>query len=300
MKIILKILLVLVVLVVVIVGGAFFYVDKIAKKAIEQGGEVALGVPTSLGDVHISLWGGEASLTGLNVSNPPGFQAQTFLGLGQGDVAVSLGSLLGDTVRIPRVSLSNIRVNLEQSGKKNNVEPILARAKSMSGSQSRPAPQPAEKSGKKFIIEYFSLDDVQVSAALDVFGQSSKVNLVLPKIELRNLGAKEEGLPMAELVQKVVQAVLSAAQSSSAELSPLLAQLLGGQLQGLEGIKTEVIGQARAQVEQKAEEVQRQIQEKVQDVTKDVPLPAEVDKAVGEKTGDLLKGVGDLLGGSKK
>lgn len=300
MKALLKIIVVLAVLVVVVVAGAFFYVDSIAKKAIEQGGEMALGVPTNLDDVHISLWGGEASLSGLNVSNPPGFAAATFLGLGQGDVAVSLGSLMGDTVMIPRVRLSNIRINLEQSGKKNNVEPILARAKSMAGEKQPAAAKPAEGGGKKFIVEYFSLDDVQVNADLELLGQSSKVNLVLPKIELRNLGAKEQGLPMAELVQKVVQAVLSAAKNSSGQLSPMLAQLLAGELGGLEGVKTEVIGQAKAQVEKKVEEIQQQVQEQIKEVTKGVPLPAEVDKAVEDKTGNLLKGVGDLLGGKKE
>lgn len=299
MKALFKLLIALIVLVAVAAAGAFFYVDSIAKKAIERGGEMALGVPTQLDKVHVSLWGGEASLSGLNISNPTGFNARTFLGLGQGDVAVSLGSLMGDTVKIPRVRLSNIRINLEQNGKKNNVEPILARAKSLAGNNDSAAAQPSSDGGKKFIIEYFSLDDVQVNANLDVLGQSSKVNLVLPKIELRNLGAEEQGLPMAELVQKVVQAVLSAARNSSGQLSPLLANLLAGELSGLKGIKTEVIGEAKAQVEKKVEELQQQVQEQVKKIAPGV-LPAEVDKAVEEKTGNLLKGVGDLLGGSKK
>ena len=299
MKALFKLFIALFVLVAVVAAGAFFYVDSIAKKAIERGGEMALGVPTQLDKVHVSLWGGEASLSGLNISNPVGFNARTFLGLGQGDVAVSLGSLLGDTVKIPRVRLSNIRINLEQNGKKNNIEPILARAKSLAGNKDAAAAPPSSEGGKKFIIEYFSLDDVQVNANLDVLGQTSKVNLVLPKIELRNLGAKEQGLPMAELVQKVVQAVLSAAEKSSGQLSPLLSQLLAGQLSGLEGIKTEVVGQARAQVEKQVKELQQQAQDQLK---KAVPqgLPAEIDKTVGEKAGDLLKGVGDLLGGEKK
>ncbi len=295
MKVLFKLFIVLLVIVVIAVAGAFFYVDTIAKKAIEQGGEMALGVSTNLDDVHISLFGGEASLSGLQIANPAGFKAQTFMGLGQGEVAVSLGSLLGDTVKIPRVSLSHIRINLEQSGKKNNVDPILARAKSMSGKQGKSAPQSAAKEGKKFIVEYFSLDDVQVNASLDFLGKVSKVNLVLPKIELRNLGADEQGLPMPELIQKVVQAILSAAQNSSGQLSPALAKLLAGELGDLEGIKTKVIGQAKAQVEKQVGDLQKKIQEQVP-----TNLSPEIDKVVDEKAGDLLKGVGNLLGGDKK
>lgn len=292
MKLLFKLFIALLVIVVIVVAGAFFYVDSIAKKSIEQGGEMALGVPTSLDKVHISLLGGEASLNGLRVANPSGFKAETFMQLGQGGVAVSLGSLMADTIKIPQVKLTNIRINLEQVGKKNNIDPILARAKSLSGKSGKSAAPPADKAGKKFVVEYFLLDDVQINASLDLLGQATAVNLVLPKIELRNLGAKEQGLPMSELIQKVVQAVLSAAQKSSGQLSPALAKLLAGELGGLDSIKTEVIGQAKAQVEKKVEDLQKKIKEQVP-----VGLSPEIDKAVDEKAGNLLKG---LLGGDKK
>ena len=48
MKLLFKLFIALLVIVVIVVAGAFFYVDSIAKKSIEQGGEMALGVPTSL------------------------------------------------------------------------------------------------------------------------------------------------------------------------------------------------------------------------------------------------------------
>lgn len=295
MKVLFKLFIALLVVVVIVFVGTFFYVDSIAKKAVEQGGEMALGVPTSLDNIHISLFGGEASLSGLQIANPPGFKSQVFMELGQGGAAVSLGSLLGDTIKVPRVTLSHIRVNLEQRGKKNNIDPILARAKSMSGKKGPATSPPAAKAGKKFIIEYFLLDDVQVNASLDFLGQVSEINLVLPKIELRNLGVKEQGLPMSELIQKVVQAVLSAAQNSSGQLSPALAKLLAGELGGLDSIKTEVLGQATAQVEKTVKDLQKKVQEQVP-----VGLSPEVDKMVNEKAGDLLKGVGNLLGGDKK
>ena len=296
MKVLFKLLIALLVVVVIVIAGAFFYIDTIAKKAIERGGEMALGVPTQLEAVHISLFGGEASLSGLQIANPAGFKAPTFMELGKGSVAISLGSLLGETIKIPEVKLSHIRVDLEQNGKKNNVDPILARTKSVSGKKGgSSSPKPAAEGGKKFIIEYFSLDDVQVNARLDFLGQSSSVNLVLPKIELRNLGAKEQGLPMPELVQKIVHAILSVAQESSGSLSPELAKLLSGELKGLEEIPTKVIGQATAQVEKTAQDLQKNLK-------KQVPsgLSPEVDKAIDEKSEKLLKGLNGLLGGEKK
>lgn len=299
MKTLLKLLIALLVVVVMVIVGAFFYIDTLAKKGIEQGGEMALGVPTHLDTINISLLGGKASLAGLQIANPPGFKAQTFLELGKGNVAISLGSLLGDTIRIPEVKLSQIRLNLEQDGKKNNIDPILARTKSMSGEKggksSPQASQGSAEGGKKFIIEYFSLDDVQVNARLEFLGQSSSVNLVLPKIELHNLGAKEQGLPMSELVQKVVHAILSVAQKSSGELSPALAKLLAGELKGLDEIPTKVIGQATAQIEKTAQNLQKNIEKQVP-----AGLPPEVNKTIKEKSGSLMKGINGLLGGDNK
>ena len=294
MKILLKLVVVLVVIVALGIAGGAFYADSLVKKGIEQGGEMALGVPTRLDSAKISLFGGEAALNGLTISNPAGFKAQTFMELGQGAVSVSLTSLLGDTVTIPKVTLSHIRVNLEQKGKKNNVDPLLRRAKSLSSSKEsgKPQPQGSSSGGKKVIVDYFLLEDVRLNADLDVLGQVSSVELVLPKIELRNLGAKEQGLPIPELIQKVVQAVLSAAQQSSGQLSPALAALLAGELGDLDGIKAQVIGNAKVQVEKQVKELQRQVKEQLP-----ADLPPEIDKKINEQTGGMLKG---LLDGDKK
>ncbi len=287
MKVLYKLFIALLVVVVIVVAGALFYIDSIAKKAIEQGGEMALGVPTSLENVHISLLGGEASLSGLQIANPAGFKAKTFMELGQGEVAISLGSLMSDTVKIPRVKLSNIRLNLEQSGKKNNIDPILARTKSKGGGKSSSqASEPAAEGGKKFIIEYFSLEDVQVNARLNLLGHSSSVNLVLPKIELHNLGAESQGLPLSELVQKIVHAILSVAQQSSGKLSPALSKLLAGELKGLGDIQTKVIGQATETMSDLQENIKKQV--------------PDVEKTINEEGKSLLKGVGNLFGGDKK
>ncbi len=298
MKLLLKLIVALVLLAGVIVGAGFFYLDVIAKKAVEEGGTMALGVPTTLDSIHISLLGGEASLSGLTIANPAGFSNTVFMGLGDGGAAVSVSSLLSDTIVIPHVNLSNIRVNLEQRGKKNNIEPLLANAKKMAGSGRSPktAPAPAADNGpgKKFIVEYFALNDVQVAADLDLLGQVSKVNLVLPKIELKNLGTAENGLPMDQLIQTVVEAVLAAVQSSSAQLSPELARLLKGQLGDLSGVKAEVIGKAQAEVEKVVKDVKQNIKDNIK-----ADLPPEAEKLIDDKADGLIKGLDNMLGGKK-
>lgn len=294
MKIIVKLVVALLVVLVLVVGALLYYVDSMAKQAIEYGGSEALGVATTLEQVNISLLGGTASLTGLDIANPSGFKQKTFLGLGSGEFAVSLGSLTGDTVIIPKVRFADILVNLEQKNKQNNIEPIMNRVKVMSGSGTSAA-KPAASStdgGKKFILEYLAIENVKVNAVLELLGQSTDVNMLLPKIELRDLGKDKGGMPMPELVQKVVQAILDAVAQSSGRLSPDLAKLLKGQLAGLDTVKTEMIGKATAEVDKQVKAMQEQVGTQL----KQVPLPAGTDKVLEEKSEELMKGVKGLLG----
>lgn len=282
------------VLVLVLVAGAavVFFGDTLVQKGIEKGGETALGVPTRVGSVDISLTGGEATMKQLSIDNPAGFSAQQFLELGQANMAVSLNTLLSDTVTIPRVAISGVRVNLEQKGDRNNVKPLLARARSLAGEGDKTTDPPlaADKEGsKKFIITHFSLDDVQVNANLEALGQNSSLNLVLPKIELRNLGDEQGGLTMPELIEKVIQVILVTARESSGQLSPALARLLSGELSDLQSLQTGVIDRVRRQVDSLTGDLEERLQ---------INVPEEDKKVIEEKAGDLLKGLGDRLGGN--
>ena len=292
MKLLLKLVGLLLLLVVFAGVGVVFYSDTIVKKGIEKGGETALGMPTRVEDINLSLLGGEATMTNLNIANPAGFAAAQFLELGHADIALSLNSLLSDKVMIPRIEMSGIRVNLEQRDGRNNINPLLERARHRAGDKDRPADSPPGQTrddGKKFIVSYFSLDNVQVNANLDVLGRSSSLNLVLPKIELRNLGAQEQGLTMPELVEKIVRVILTTAQDSSGQLSPALARLLSGELSDLQSLQTHLAGQTQQQAGRLVGDLEKKLQ---------IDISEENNKVIEEKAGDLLKGLGDRLGGS--
>ena len=292
MKLVVKLIGLLLLLILVAGAVAIFYSSTLVQKGIEKGGETALGVATRVGNVDISLMGGEATMSQLKIANPPGFSAQQFLELGHANMAVSLNSLLSDTVTIPQVAISGIRVNLEQKGNMNNINPLLERARRLAGEGNKTAGASAparQTDAKKFIVTHFSLDDVQVNANLEAFGQSTSVNLVLPKIELRNLGDAQGGLTMAELIEQVIQVILETAQKSSGQLSPALARLLSGELSDLQSLQSGVIDRARQEVDRLAGELEKKLP---------IDVPAAEKKLIEEKAGDLLRGLGGRLGGN--
>lgn len=292
MKLFAKLVGLLSVLVLVAGAAVVLYSDTLVQKGIEKGGEAALGVATRVGSVDISLMGGEATLNQLTIANPAGFSAQQFLELGHANMAVSLNSLLSDSVTIPQIAISGIRVNLEQKGDKNNINPLLERARRLSGEGGKTTDDSAptnRNDAKKFIVTYFSLDDVQVNANLEVLGQNSFLNLVLPKIELRNLGNEQGGLTMPELIETVVQVILATAQKSSGQLSPALERLLSGELSDLESLQRGAMIRARKQVDSLTGDLEEKMKINVSDEDK---------KVIEEKAGDLLKGLGGRLGGN--
>jgi len=290
MRGLLKIVGVLAVVIIIAIAGVLFYVDSIAKQAIEYGGSEALGVSTTLADISISFLGGKASLSGLKVANPPGFKTDKFLGLGTGEVAVSLGSLTGQTIVIPNVRLADIEINLEQSGESSNLDPLLARAKAASSDQSSTSgSESAGSGGKKFIVSRFVIEGVNVNAKLAMLGEAADVKLKLPRIEMKNLGADQGGMPMEELVQTVVTTILEVAKNSSADFSPALAGFLKGNLKGIDTIKSEVVGKATAEVGKVGGEVKKALEQ----------VPGGSGDAVKQQTDKLLKGVEGLLGGKK-
>ena len=85
-----KLIWLVIILVVLLAAGliaAFFYIDSIAKQAVERGGTYALGVNTTLRKADVEVFSGAVTLNGLRVANPEGFAADHFLRLGEGDDA---------------------------------------------------------------------------------------------------------------------------------------------------------------------------------------------------------------------
>jgi len=114
MKIIVKLLAVVVVLVLCALGAAAYYLDGIARTAIERGAEYALGVPTSVDKVSIGLTTGSFKVGGLTVANPAGFDRPRFLRLGAARLELPPKRLIDDTVRVALVELNDIQVDIEK------------------------------------------------------------------------------------------------------------------------------------------------------------------------------------------
>ncbi len=289
MKILIRLVIAVVLLIIVAVAAAFYFVDAIAKRAIESGGTYALGVSTTLGSADVGILSGDFSMKGLNVANPAEFKTSHFLNLGEGGVAVDFGTLRQETVTLPKFTLRSVDVNLEKSGGKSNYNVILDNVRRL---QSGSAPSSSE-GGKRFIVKDLLIEDVRIHAdLLPIGGEATRLNFEIPEIKLSNVGSDtDRGLLLSELSGVIVQAVLQAVVEKGGPLLP--PEMLGdlnGSLQQLKSLGDLGINlaadpaKALGDIASKAGDMES-VKEKLDDAAKDV------EKGIG----DAVKGIGDLI-----
>jgi hypothetical protein len=277
----LKKLLVVVVALLVVLFAAIFYLDSIAGSAIEKGGTYATGVPVTLDKTSIGLLGGTFSLSSLKIANPPGYDPAPIFELKSLETGVSLGSLRGDVVEVPKLVIDGVRVRLDVKDGKPNYAVLTDNLKRFSSASS----SAEEKSGKKVVIRELIVKDVAVSADLSLLSPlpaGAKPELTLPTITLKDVGAAGGGSSLGEAVGVVVAAILNSVGGAGNFLNADFAKDLTGRV-GDMGALTQ---QARAAIDQAVGGAVKEAEG---------ALKQGVDGALKDATDKL----GGLLGGKK-
>ena len=217
-------------LVVLLVAGVLItwaMIDGIAKGGVEKGGVYAMGVPTKVDNVNLSLLKGTFKMNALHIANPEGFSSPHLLKSGQFDLEVRPGSIFSDTVEVSHFILDGLDVNIEQKGVKNNISTIMDHVKQLGGGEAQPASPQAQpqsqagppkkaESGKKIKVDKVSIKNVVAHVLLPVGGP---LEIKLPAIELTNVSS-DQGVQMGQFVAKLVPAVLAAIVEKGGDVIP--------------------------------------------------------------------------------
>jgi hypothetical protein len=276
MKLAVRIAIGLVLLLLLLGLGAFFFVDSLAKQAIERGGRYALGVETRLDSASVGLVSGEFALAGLAVANPPGFAQPDFFTLRSTQLDLPLSTLMEDRITIPLLELKGIGLDLERNASGTNYGVILDHLKRFESGEA-----PAEEGGsdggkgKTFVLQKLVIRDVRAAVnLLPAGGDLTKLSLSIPEIVIENAGTD---MTLAQICALVVKTVIQAAIQAGGGVLPeeLLADLRG-RLDNLEGT-------ARVLVDEELGKLEGKLQEEA--------------KKLGPEAEKALKEAGDALGG---
>lgn len=268
------------------------YIDRIARLAVEAGATYALGVKTTLQGLDVGVLGGSVALSKFKIANPEGFDTPHFMDLAGGSMAVSLGTLMDDTITLPELKLSGLDLNLERKGATANYKVILDELKKF---ESKEAAAPGGKAesgapastsgGKKFVVKQVVIEGVKVQVnLLPVGGKLTRVPITVPRIELTEVGTGPSGgVEMGKLVGIVMRALLDSVVRAGGGLIPddIAGELRAGldSLGNLGGVTAKVVGDVTTVVDGQVKKLGE--------------LGADTLKKIGSGTGDLGEGVKD-------
>jgi len=215
-KILRVVLLVIVVLVVSVVALIHLFGNSALKAGIETAASKTLSVGVSIDDMDFSILGGKVSFQGLVIDNPPGYQHDKLLEVGNARIAVSIGSLLKDTVNIKEIMFDGVNVVIEQKGLSNNLQDII---KTLPKGEAEPE-DATEKPAKKLHIDKLEITNVTVKVKLlPVPGKADTITLKLNPIRMTDLGSDEK-MDVAKLSSKILLAIATGVAEQGAGKLP--------------------------------------------------------------------------------
>ncbi len=239
----------LVFLVVIIAAGAYFLsanMDSLVEAAIETYGTAATKTPVRLDSVKIVLTSGEASMAGLSVGSPDGFEAEKSLFLGSIAVKLDTKSVTGNgPIVIKDITIDKPQVTYEINTKgDNNLRTISKNAQAFASSFSKAKKEksavsqsPDGSPSRKVIIESLTVRDGQLSISQPLL-KGKTLDAKLPVIRLTNIGKNEGGADPAEVAEIVLEAITNA---SSQVATSNLTQELGSTIEKAKTLSQEDI-----------------------------------------------------------
>ena len=197
----------------VLIGGGIYYVlanlNSIVASLIEEQGSIATQSEVRVSGVDIRLREASASISGLTVGNPAGFDGNA-IELGEFSVKLDAGSLTGDTIIIDDILVSGARINVIQQGRNNNLQALLDNLSSGETQEE----ETSSDGGKKLIIDKFTLEGAGASVSLPDLDEQREVTL--PTIAVTDIGRKSSGATGAEVARQLLEPILSKTMSAAA------------------------------------------------------------------------------------
>jgi len=207
---ILKIVAISIVVLLAITLGIAYYssgkIDAYVKTAIEKYGSESLGTKVSVGEVNISLLQTTATITNLEIANPPGFDDPIAFKAGLIEITLNSKESKIDSVVIDRILLNSPMVFYIKTKQTDNLSRLQDQAtRSTKDSQSSDKPGGSKDKGReqpRILIKKFDI-------------VSTTVNLKLDDIHIVDIDTGKNGAGTQEAVSKIVNAIVPAVKQAA-------------------------------------------------------------------------------------
>ena len=194
----------------------FLSLNTVVKKGVEAIGPQIVKVDVKLGSAAISPFSGSGKLSGLVVGNPAGYKSASAIKVGSIKVAVALGSVTSDIIKIDSINIQSPDITCEGGLAGINLNALKKNLAAPADSGGTAAGKTSATSGKKFYVKDIVIEGGQITVALNELGGKG-LTVPLPPIHLHNVGSETAGVTAQELVSQVLEPLLSSAVKAALE-----------------------------------------------------------------------------------
>ena len=196
-------------LLLVALGLAAMYLDRIVKVGVESVAPGITQTSVTLAGVSLSPLSGAASLKGLVIGNPAGYQGAQAIRFGQVAIRVEPASILHDKVIIHAIEIREPEINFEGNPLgENNLKKILENVNAKAAADTATTKVARAKSaGKKLQVDDFLLTGAKVHGQIKTPFLNQEISLTLPDIHVSQLGQGPEGITAVELSRKILDQI---------------------------------------------------------------------------------------------
>ncbi len=191
-----------VIILIVAVFAIILNLGKIVKTGINTVVPQVTKCEAHVDDVNFNVFGGKFEIKNLVIKNPEGYKTDHAFALGHIFVNVKMGSLMSDVIEIDQVIIDAPEITYEVGLGNSNLNTILENVNSSlpesDDKEKKEEPQKEEKKeGKKVIVNLIKVTNGKIGISAKIAG-GMEAPIVLPDLEIKDLGKKEGGISMVQ------------------------------------------------------------------------------------------------------
>ena len=206
----LKIVGIIVVILIIAVFAIILNLGKIVKTGINTVVPQVTKCEAHVDDVDFNVFGGKFEIKNLVIKNPEGYKTDQAFSLGHIFVNVKMGSLMSDVIEIDQVLIDAPEITYEVGLGNSNLNTILENVNSSlpsSDEEKKEEPKEEKKDGKKVIVNLVKVTNGKIGVSAKIAG-GMEAPIVLPDIEIKDLGKKEGGISMVQAAAVTLKTTL--------------------------------------------------------------------------------------------
>lgn len=196
----LKIIGIIIVVLIIALFAIILNLGKIVKTGINTVVPQVTKCEAHVDDVNFNVFGGKFEIKNLVIKNPEGYKTDHAFALGHIFVNVNMGSLMSDVIEIDQVLIDAPEITYEVGLGNSNLNTILENVNSSlpsSDEEKKEEKEEKKEGGKKVVVNLVKVTNGKIGVSAKIAG-GMEAPIVLPDIEIKDLGKKEGGISMVQ------------------------------------------------------------------------------------------------------